>query len=181
MADLTTQAQLLQRITTWKPSRLGNYEAGISTPGPDDVKLIAEATGVSPCWLMFGDGPIRPNARDMQAIRHQNLTHMVEQLKSKRGALTQFARSVGVSRSVFEEHLANPFLPIGAKLCARIEKHFKHPKGWMNEQHIEDDPLCQSFPDDIREVMALYSSLAPTHRDTALATLRALVGSLNEH
>ncbi|HBG95251.1 MAG TPA: DNA-binding protein, partial [Chromatiaceae bacterium] len=47
MAGLDTQARLLALIPGWKPSRLGNYEAGISTPGPEDILLIAEATEVS--------------------------------------------------------------------------------------------------------------------------------------
>ena len=53
MAGFDTAAQLLEKIPDWGPSRLGNYEAGISLPSPDDVKLIAEKTDSSPCWIIF--------------------------------------------------------------------------------------------------------------------------------
>ena len=179
MAGLATQAQLLQEIEGWKPSRLGNYEAGVSTPNADDVKRIAAAAGVSPCWLMFGDGPIRPDARDTQAIRHQNLSHVVQQLESKRGALARFAKLCGSTKAQLMGYLENPFEPISEKLCGRIENALGHEHGWMDEQHVEDDPVCQSFPDDIRELITLYSGLSSAHRNTAMVTLRALVAALN--
>lgn len=69
MAGFNTAAQLLAHIPDWGPSRLGTYEAGISLPSPDDVKVIAEQSGASPCWIMFGSGPIRASGRDTQAIR----------------------------------------------------------------------------------------------------------------
>ncbi len=84
MAGLETQASLVERIPGWKPSRVGNYEAGVSVPSPDDMLLIAKATDSSPCWLMFGLGPIRPNERDLQAIRHQNLSRLAEQSQQKK-------------------------------------------------------------------------------------------------
>lgn len=180
MADLPTQASLLALIRDWKPSRLGNYEAGISTPGPDDIRRIAAATGVSPCWLMFGDGPIRPNARDLQAIRHQNLSHLAEQQNQKRGGLARFSKAVGLNRGQLETQIDNPFQPINDALARLCEAAMHKPQGWMDEQHVENDPLCQSFPDDLRELMALYSGLANNQRALALATLRAMVGELHK-
>ena len=106
MAGLDTQARLIERISEWKPSRLGNYEAGVSVPGPDDVLLIARATGVSPCWLMFGLGPIRPSERDLQAIRHQNLSRLAEQA---RGDLRKFAGALRISQKRLREYRDNPF------------------------------------------------------------------------
>lgn len=179
MAGLTTQAQLLEQIDDWKPSRLGNYEAGVSTPGPEDVRKIAAATEVSTCWLMFGDGPIRPNFRDLQAIRHQNLSHLYEQRESKRGGVARLAKAVGVSRADLEGFLENPFLPIEDDMARALEGHTKHRQGWMDEQHIEDDPLCQSFPEDMRELMMLYSGVAEDNRRVVLATLRVLCDELN--
>lgn len=175
MAGLDTQAALLKRIPQWKPSRLGNYEAGISTPGPDDILLIARATDTSACWLMFGQGPIRPSARDLQAIRHQNLSRMAEHAGTGRPDL---ARMLNLPAERLREHLDNPFLPIDDTLARRCEEATGHRRGWMDEQHVEDDPLCMAFPEDMRELMMLYSELDAPSRRVVLATLRALAGAL---
>ena len=174
MAGLNTQAALLARIPEWKPSRLGNYEAGISQPGPDDVMRIARATDVSPCWLMFGHGPIRPNARDLQAIRHQNLVHVVEEREGRRGAVARLARALGMKRPDLLKYVENPFLPIDDDLARRFEKAIKVTEGWMDEQHIEHDPLCASFPEDLRELMMLYSSQPVEKRRKLLEVMRVL-------
>ena len=105
MAGSDTAAQLLEKIPDWGPSRLGNYEAGISLPSPDDVKLIAEKTDSSPCWIMFGSGPIRASGRDAQAIRHQNLVATYEQARSQRGQLSPFLKAIGLSRKKLDEHI----------------------------------------------------------------------------
>jgi len=178
MAGLDTQAALLQRIPEWKPSRLGNYEAGVSTPGPDDILRIARATETSPCWLMFGLGPIRPSARDLQAIRHQNLTRLTEHYVEESGTLAALAKALKLSQKKLREHLDNPFLPIEDALARRCEKVGEHREGWMDEQQIEDDPLCMAFPEDMRELMMLYSGLGTDQRRVVLATLRTLAGHL---
>ncbi len=174
MAGLNTQTALLEQIPEWKSGRLGNYEAGISTPGPDDIMSISHATGVSPCWLMFGHGPIRPNACDLQAVRHQNLMHIAEERQSKHGALARLARAVGMSKTGLSEHVENPFLPIDDDFARRFERHIKAASGWMDEQHIEHDPLCASFPEDMRELMMLYSAQPAEMRARMLAVMRAL-------
>ena len=174
MAGLDTQAMLVERIPGWKPSRLGNYEAGVSTPGPDDVLRMAEATGVSACWLMFGLGPIRPSARDLQAIRHQNLSHICTSKEKKRGGLARFAKAVKLTKEQCSVFLDNPFDPIDDSLARRIEKHLRHRKGWMDEQHVEHDPLFMSFPDDLRELLGIYSELDKEQRVIALGLLRVL-------
>ncbi len=174
MAGLETQAALLERIPQWKPSRLGNYEAGVSTPGPDDIARIARATEVSPCWLMFGDGPIRPNARDLQAIRHQNLVHEIGQREDRRGAVARLARKVGLDKVGLLAHAENPFLPIDDELARRFEQAIGAAEGWMDEQHVENDPLCASFPDDMRELMMLYSSRPRAQREKILEVMRVL-------
>ena len=175
MAGLDTQAALLKRIPQWKPSRLGNYEAGVSTPGPDDILLIARATDTSACWLMFGLGPIRPSARDLQAIRHQNLSRLAELSETGLSGLT---KGLCLTQKRLREHLDNPFLPIDDGLAQRCEEVSDHRRGWMDEQHVEDDPLCMAFPDDMRELMMLYSELDQDGRRLVLATLRALAGEL---
>ena len=164
MAGFDSAAQLLEHIPDWGSSRLGNYEAGISLPSPDDVRLIAEATDASPCWIMFGSGPIRASGRDTQAIRHQNLVATVEQLRLQRGQLTRLLKTLGISRKKLDAYLANPFQPIPDRLVRRCEKFLGKPSAWMDEQHVETDPVCATFPDDMRRLMMIYSELPPLER-----------------
>ncbi len=174
MAGLSTQAQLLKKIPHWKSSSLGNYEAGISSPGADDILLIARATDVSPCWLMFGYGPIRSSKRDLQAIRHQNLIHSIDQCQSQPAALARLASAIGFSQQQFLEYSENPFLPIDNAITRKLEEYLQVPAGWADEQHIENDPVCASFPEDIRELMMLYSAMGEEKRNMSLQVLRVI-------
>lgn len=175
MAGFDTQAQLLEQIPEWKASRLGNYEAGISTPRVEDIRRIAATTGTSPCWLMFGDGPIRPNQRDLQAIRHQNLSHTCTMKDRQRGGLARFAKGIGMTKVQLGKFVENPFAPIDDRLARAIEKRLKHRQGWMDEQHVEHDPLFMSFPDDLRELLSIYSELNKEKRKIALGLLGVLL------
>lgn len=178
MAGLPTQASLLERIPGWKPSRLGNYEAGISTPSADDMLLIAEATGVSVCWLMFGQGPIRPSERDLQAVRHQNLAHAMVGIEEDDERLGATVKRLGLTRKRLREHLDNPFLPISDELARRLEAMLGARAGWLDEQHVERDPLFLAFPQEMRELMMVYSELPPAQRAVLMATARALRDAL---
>jgi len=165
MAGFHTAAQLLEKIEGWGTGRLGNYEAGISLPSPDDVKLIAGITNTSPCWIMFGLGPIRATGRDLQAIRHQNFVYLVEQANSISGAMTRFLQAIGLSKHKVQEHIVNPFLTLSDRMARKCEKYAQHPVGWMDEQHVESDPVCAAFPEDMRRVMEIYSNLSAEQKD----------------
>jgi hypothetical protein len=178
MAELPTQATLLEKIPEWSASRLGNYEASISTPGPDDILRIAKATQSSPCWLMFGLGPIRPNARDLQAIRHQNLCNTYEAIKDQRKDLTALLTALKFDNEQLQQYIDNPFQTIVDATANQYENHLNLPNGWMDEQHIEHDPLCLSFPEDIRELITLFSSIDQHHRNIVLNTTKTLVKGL---
>ena len=164
MAGFDTAAQLLEKLSAWGTGRLGNYEAGISLPSPDDVKIIAQFTDASPCWIMFGLGPIRASGRDIQAIRHQNFVYLFENAKVKRGQLTQFLKATGLSRNKIEEHINNPFLTLPDRIARKCDKFAKKPVGWLDEQHVESDPVCAAFPEDMRQVMEIYSNLSEENR-----------------
>jgi transcriptional regulator with XRE-family HTH domain len=164
MAGFDTAVQLLDLIPGWGSGRLGNYEAGISLPSPDDVKTIAQVTGASPCWIMFGLGPIRASGRDTQAIRHQNLEYLFENTKAHKGQLTKFLKAIGLSRNKLEEHINNPFLSLPDRLARKCEKFANRPVGWLDEQHVESDPVCAAFPEDMRQVMEIYSNLSQENR-----------------
>jgi hypothetical protein len=177
MAGFDTAAQLLEKIPDWGTGRLGNYEAGISVPSPDDVKLIAKVTDASPCWIMFGLGPIRATGRDVQAIRHQNFVYIFENAKAQRGGMTGFLKAIGLSRNKVDEHLNNPFLTIPDRIARKCEKFAKHATGWLDEQHVESDPVCAAFPEDMREVMAIFSGLGDEKRDMFLKMAKIFADS----
>jgi len=168
MAGFNTAAQLLAKIKGWGTGRLGNYEAGISVPSPDDVKIISKVTGSSPCWIMFGLGPIRSTGRDLQAVRHQNLLYIFESCKEKKGAITKFLNAIGLSKKKIEEHINNPFLTIPNRTARKCEKFYKKPVNWLDEQHVESDPICAAFPEDMRHVMEIYSGLTKEQREMFL-------------
>jgi transcriptional regulator with XRE-family HTH domain len=159
MAGFDTAAQLNEHLPDWSASRLGNYEAGISTPAPDDIERIAAITGNSPCWITFGIGPIRASSRDLQAIRHQNLSFLVNELTNSPAKLRSLLQTIGISRKKVDELIDNPFTPIQDRYARRCEQFLKKSKGWMDEQHVESDPLCMNFPEDLRELMSIYSEL----------------------
>lgn len=164
MADFDTAAQLLNKIPGWGTGRLGNYEAGISLPSPDDVKIIAKVTNSSPCWIMFGLGPIRSTGRDVQAIRHQNFAYIFEDCKTQRGRITAFLSDVGLSRKKVDEYIDNPFLTIPDRIARKCERFANKKNGWLDEQHVESDPVCAAFPEDMRQVMEIFSGLSDEKR-----------------
>lgn len=45
----------------------------------------------------------------------------------------------------------------------------------MDEQHVESDPICAAFPDDMQEVMSIYSNLEPDERQQFLRIARAFI------
>jgi len=177
MAGFDTAAQLLEHIPDWGKGRLGNYEAGLSQPSPDDVKTIATVTGSSPCWIMFGLGPIRATGRDVQAIRHQNFVYIFENSKTQKGAITQFFKATGLSRKKADEHINNPFLTIPDRIARKCEKYYKKPNGWLDEQHVESDPVCAAFPEDMRQVMEIYSGLSDEKRKLFLQIAEVFIQS----
>ncbi len=173
MAGFNNVEQMLEKIPGWedKRSRVTNYEAGISMASPEAILVIAKATGCSPCWLMFETGPIRATGRDKQAIRHQNLVAVVEDAKSHR-QLTQLLNALSISRNKLDEYLDNPFFEITDRLARRCEKFIGKRSGWLDEQHIESDPICQSFPDDLRELMSIYSEIGNEEQEKLLKIAR---------
>ena len=168
MAGFDTAAQLLENIPDWGTGRLGNYEAGISLPSPDDVKIISTITSSSPCWIMFGLGPIRSTGRDIQAIRHQNIEYIYENCKTQKGAVTKFLKAIGLSKPKMDEYIDNPFKSIPDRISRKSEKFAKRPTGWLDEQHVESDPVCAAFPDDMRQIMEIFSNLSNDKRKTLL-------------
>ncbi|MBI3560697.1 MAG: hypothetical protein HY080_03125 [Gammaproteobacteria bacterium] len=60
-------------------------------------------------------------------------------------------------------------------MVRRCEKFYQKPTGWMDEQHIEHDPVCQAFPAQLRELMEIYSDLDEMRRIELLNQARRLI------
>lgn len=172
MAGFNTAADLNQRFPDWSSSRLGNYESGQSIPSPDIVMGIAQETDTSPCWIMFGLGPIRSAQRDLQAVRHQNFFYLFKD-KSNREKI-QLAKLLDLSADQMEKHLDNPFKKIPDRLARKAERVSEKVRGWLDEQHVVSDGISSAFPDDMRELMEIYSEMQSEKRSSLLEIARSI-------
>lgn len=172
MAGFNTAADLNQRFPEWSSSRLGNYESGQSIPSPDIVVEIAQETDTSPCWIMFGLGPIRSAQRDLQAVRHQNFLYLFKD-KSNREK-SQLAKLLNLTNDQLEKHLENPFKKIPDRLARKAERVAEKVRGWLDEQHVVSDGISSAFPDDMRELMEIYSEMQSEKRQSLLEIARSI-------
>lgn len=175
MAGFKTARELRQELPDWPGNRLSWYEAGYSMPHPSDVEHLAGITGSSACWIMFGLGPIRSGERDLQAVRHQNLVYLYRAAADQGGrSEASFLSSLGLAAKKITEYLDNPFQHIGERLARKIEKAGDRPRKWLDEQHVESDGLCRSFPDELRELMTIYSEVDEKSKALILAMARTI-------
>lgn len=178
MAGFKTQAELAEVLREdrdeWSSGRLGNYEAGISMPNPSDVELIAEKTKSSACWIMFGLGPIRALSRDKQAIRYQNLVFRLKALQKDTSAYAKFLAKAKLNKAKIEAFMDDPGKDITDRFARSFEKALGERRGWMDEQHADHDPLFNSFPDDLRELINIYSELDGRSRAMLLALSKTI-------
>jgi transcriptional regulator with XRE-family HTH domain len=175
MAGFKTAKAFREKLPKWPENRLSWYEAGYSMPHPSHVEIIAKATGTSACWIMFGLGPIRSGERDLQAVRHQNLLYLFRQAE-ERGAesISEFLIGVKLDAKSLINYIDNPFNHIGERFARSIEKASGMPRKWLDEQHIESDGLCGSFPDDLRELMTIYSEMDVKGRKMLIAMAQTM-------
>jgi len=171
MAGFSTAKAFRLKLDDWPANRLSWYEAGYSMPHPADVERIAGLTGASPCWIQFGLGPIRSGERDLQAVRHQNLVYLLEQVAAGTGGLLA---ATGLSAERLDAHMDNPFLRISERVARGLEQATGKPAKWLDEQHVESDGLCASFPDELRELMTIYSDLDPQGRALLIALAKTV-------
>ncbi|WP_078119246.1 helix-turn-helix domain-containing protein [Thiosocius teredinicola] len=176
MAGFKSAKEFKRKLPKWPENRLSWYEAGYSMPHPNDVTTIAKLTGTSVCWIMFGLGPIRSGERDLQAVRHQNLVYLYQMAAdTSQDATAAFIADLHLKPSTVIEHIDNPFKHIGDRLARKIEKAGDKPRTWLDEQHIESDGLCASFPDELRELMTIYSDMDDKQRRQLVGIARTLI------
>jgi hypothetical protein len=92
----------------------------------------------------------------------------VKELTKTPTKLRSLLQTLGISRKKIDELIDNPFTPIQDRYARRCEQYLKKAKGWMDEQHVESDPLCMNFPEDLRELMSIYSELNVADRKRLL-------------
>lgn len=80
----------------------------------------------------------------------------------------------GSPTSALLKKLDNPFKKIGDRPARCFERALGKRKGWLDEQHIDYDPVCGQFPDDMREMMTIYSELPEAEREKLLNIARIL-------
>lgn len=178
MAGFDTIASLTERFPDWSERRLGNYENGTSLPNPLDILRISKETKTSPCWITFGIGSIRSSDRDVQAIRYQNFSHLYEKMNNSEQL--QLRKVIKLKPKEVNNHLHNPYLKITETLCRNIERHLGKTKGWMEQQHVEMDGLCDFFPEDVKELLSIYSNLPPQGRTLLLEISRSVNSFSNQ-
>lgn len=160
----------------WTPSRLSNYELGTSLPHPSVITAIADATHTSRCWLMFGDGPIGANSVLAQTVRHQNLARIAEGMDA--AAVQKIAQAIGETPAKLQGRIDNPFKRISDRLARRVEKALGKPARWLDEQHIDYDPMFDAFPADMRALMMVYDEMSEPGRRVLLAAAQAIQGEM---
>lgn len=176
MAGFKTARAFRDELPGWPENRISWYEAGYSMPHPGDVEIIAGLTGTSACWIMFGLGPIRSGERDLQAVRHQNLVYLFHEAEAdSASAVADFIAALKLSADRLAAHIDNPFRHIGERLARRIEKAGGRARHWLDEQHVESDGLCSSFPDDLRELMTIYSGVDEKGKRMLLSLARTML------
>lgn len=158
MAKESNSRALSERLG-WSGGRINNFETGASTPGIEETLQLCEVLSVDPCWLTYGVGS--PRVASLQNTRYRNLMAVVDDTEQK-GELPELLEGIRLTIEQLVKYRANPFKPITDQLARRCERHLQQPKGWLDESHIRD--YCVPLPEDMRNLLALYSKLSESDR-----------------
>ena len=134
MAKESNSRQLSQRLG-WSAGRINNFELGVSTPGPEETRILCEALKANPAWVTYGVGS--PRASDLDSTRYRNLMAVVEEAEAS-AELPALLDALKLSLERLEKLRANPFKKIPDTMARRCERHLNKPGGWLDEPRIED-------------------------------------------
>ena len=129
-AGYKTIADLNVLFPDWSPSRLGNYEAGVSIPNPLDVQRIAEATRSNPSWIYFETGSMFSLTDDIQNIRSKNFVAAYNTLP--RGSDSAIAKALKIKPKELIKLLSGENKAITASICRKVEKFVQLENKWMD-------------------------------------------------
>ena len=85
-----------------------------------------------------------------------------------------FCIRLNLPRQELFKYINNPFLEISDGLSTIIEHSLEKRESWMDEQHIENDGLSNFFPDDLREIMMIFSNMKPESKTLLLDLAKTL-------
>ena len=121
-AGLSVSKQLLHRYET--------VEA--RNPNLTIVAGIAEVTGFSPGWLLFGKGQVFVEDPFTQIVRAVNLEYLYRRPK-KHWPRAAGLKAAGIKAQDIEQALARPFIvTIDDEFARRIERAADKPLGWLD-------------------------------------------------
>ena len=169
-----SNSRILSERLGWSGGRLNNFETGASTPGVEETLQFCEAVGADPCWITYGVGS--PRASTLQSTRYRNLMAVLDEAETE-GDLPDLLDAIKVTMDRLDKLRANPFKPISDTLIRRCEKHLQKRKGWFDESHIEHG-LCQPLPEDMRQLLTVYSKLSTDDRRKLYAMSELLLGDV---
>jgi transcriptional regulator with XRE-family HTH domain len=171
MAKESNSRQLSQRLG-WSAGRINNFERGVSTPGPEETRILCEALKANPAWVTYGVGS--PRTSDLDSTRYRNLMAVVEEAEAS-AELPALLDALKLSRERLEKLRANPFKKIPDTMARRCERHLNKPGGWLDETRIEDR-YCEPLPPDMRDLLDLYVQLSEDDRRKLYEMGRILLG-----
>jgi transcriptional regulator with XRE-family HTH domain len=171
MAKESNSRQLGQRLG-WSAGRINNFELGISTPGPEETRILCEALKANPAWVTYGVGS--PRASGLDSTRYRNLMAAVEAAEA-RADLPAFLDALKLPVERLERLRANPFKQIPDTMARRCERYLNKPKGWLDAPRIEDR-YCEPLPPELRDLLDLYLQLSEDDRRKLYEMGRILLG-----
>ena len=169
--DKSNSRQLSQRLG-WSAGRINNFELGISTPGPEETRILCEALKANPAWVTYGVGS--PRTSDLDSTRYRNLMAVVEEAEAT-AQLPALLDALKLSVERLEKLRANPFKKIPDTMARRCERHLNRPGGWLDATRIEDR-YCEPLPPDMRDLLDLYVQLSEDDRRKLYEMGRILLG-----
>jgi len=127
-------------------TRISNYENGTRDPSPNDLILIARATGSRVEWLQFGSGEMEAN----KSSDTSNVTNITDKLLQSPNddlfiPISDATASMGNGNAVLSHEIV-----IG---------HLKVSRQWIR------NTLSISKPDNLAVITAFGDSMAPTFSD----------------
>jgi transcriptional regulator with XRE-family HTH domain len=179
------QARLSAKVTNsrefslglgWSAGRVNNFELGISTPGPDETEILAEAFKVNPAWITYAVEPMRSS--DLYSTRYCNFIRVVEEAEAT-GDLIQLLEAVKLTAERLDKLRGNPHKKIPDAMARRCEKHLQKPRGWLDDKQ-QENRYCEPMPPDIRDLVSLYVRLPLKERARLCQMGEILLGESDE-
>lgn len=133
MEPIELRRRLKEKGISLSKQLLHRYETAESqNPNLAIVEAIAEVSGFSPGWLLFGKGPVFVIDPFTQIVRNLNLEVLYRRPK-REWPSTAKLRTSGTSSQTIERLRACPFAePVTDKVARAVELAVGKPVGWLD-------------------------------------------------